>query len=45
MTPENIKRGRCSAINVLQCVDSNSERDWTLYGGPPIEPVGADVPG
>jgi hypothetical protein len=41
MTPENIERGRYLAINVLQCVDCHSERDWTLYGGPPIEPVGA----
>jgi hypothetical protein len=41
MTPENIERGRYLAINVLQCVDCHSERDWTLYGGPPIAPVGA----
>jgi hypothetical protein len=41
MTPENIERGRYLAINVLQCVDCHSERDWSLYGGPPIEPVGA----
>jgi mono/diheme cytochrome c family protein len=41
MTPENIERGRYLAINVLQCVDCHSERDWGLYGGPPIEPVGA----
>jgi hypothetical protein len=41
MTPENIERGRYLAINVLQCVDCHSERDWYRYGGPPIEPVGA----
>ncbi|MCP4000914.1 MAG: cytochrome C [Gammaproteobacteria bacterium] len=41
MTPENIERGRYLAINVFQCVDCHSERDWTLYGGPPLAPVGA----
>ena len=41
LTPERIERGRYLAENVLQCVDCHSERDWTLYGGPPIEPVGA----
>jgi len=41
MTPENIDRGRYMAVNVLQCVDCHSERDWTLYGGPPKVPVGA----
>lgn len=29
------------AVNVLQCIDCHSERDWTLYGGPPQEPIGA----
>jgi mono/diheme cytochrome c family protein len=41
MTAANIERGRYLAINVLQCVDCHSERDWNLYGGPPVEPVGA----
>jgi mono/diheme cytochrome c family protein len=41
MTAENIERGRYLAVNVLQCVDCHSERDWTLYGGPPIPPIGA----
>ena len=41
LTPERIERGRYLAENVLQCVDCHSERDWTLYGGPPMEPVGA----
>jgi mono/diheme cytochrome c family protein len=41
MTPENIERGRYLAVNVLQCVDCHSERDWNFYGGPPKEPVGA----
>lgn len=41
LTPENIERGRYLAVNVLQCVDCHSERDWGLYGGPPMEPIGA----
>ena len=41
LTPEKIARGRYMAINVLQCVDCHSERDWNLYGGPPKPPVGA----
>jgi mono/diheme cytochrome c family protein len=41
LTPENIERGRYMAVNVLQCVDCHSERDWNLYGGPPVEPIGA----
>jgi mono/diheme cytochrome c family protein len=41
MSPANIERGRYLAVNVLQCVDCHSERDWSLYGGPPLEPVGA----
>ncbi|MEJ2139513.1 MAG: cytochrome C [Gammaproteobacteria bacterium] len=41
MTPANIERGRYLAVNVLQCVDCHSERDWNLYGGPPKEPIGA----
>ncbi len=40
-TPEKIERGRYLTVNVLQCVDCHSERDWNLYGGPPKEPVGA----
>ncbi len=41
LTPERIERGRYLVINVLQCVDCHSERDWGLYGGPPREPIGA----
>ena len=41
LTPERIARGRYLAINVLQCVDCHSERDWGLYGGPPRAPIGA----
>jgi len=40
-TPELVERGRYLAVNVLQCVDCHSERDWTFYGGPPREPLGA----
>ncbi len=41
LTPERLARGRYLAENVLQCVDCHSERDWTLYGGPPKPPIGA----
>ncbi len=41
---ESIERGRYLAINVLQCVDCHSIRDWQLYGGPPIPPIGAGRP-
>ena len=40
-TPENLERGRYLVVNVLQCIDCHSERDWALYGGPPKEPIGA----
>jgi mono/diheme cytochrome c family protein len=40
-TAGNIERGRYLAVNVLQCVDCHSERDWGLYGGPPVAPIGA----
>jgi mono/diheme cytochrome c family protein len=40
-TPEKIERGRYLAVNVLQCVDCHSERDWNYYGGPPKHPIGA----
>jgi mono/diheme cytochrome c family protein len=43
-SPELIERGRYLTINVLQCVDCHSVRDWTLYGGPPLEPIGAGRP-
>jgi mono/diheme cytochrome c family protein len=43
-TPEVIERGRYLAINVLQCVDCHSVRDWTKYGGPPVAPIGAGRP-
>jgi mono/diheme cytochrome c family protein len=40
-TEDKIARGRYLAVNVLQCIDCHSERDWTLYGGPPKAPIGA----
>lgn len=43
-TPEVIERGRYLALNVLQCVDCHSVRDWSKYGGPPMEPIGAGRP-
>jgi mono/diheme cytochrome c family protein len=43
-TPEVIERGRYLTINVLQCVDCHSVRDWTKYGGPPMPPIGAGRP-
>lgn len=36
-----VERGRYLVVNVLQCVDCHSERDWTRYGGPPLPPLGA----
>jgi mono/diheme cytochrome c family protein len=44
ITPERIERGRYLVINVLQCVDCHSVRDWTRYGGPPLPPIGAGRP-
>lgn len=44
LTPERIERGRYLVVNVLQCIDCHSERDWSLYGGPPVEPIGAGRP-
>lgn len=41
VTPERVARGQYLAVNVLQCIDCHSERDWTLYGGPPKAPLGA----
>ena len=41
---ERVERGRYLTINVLQCVDCHSVRDWELYGGPPMPPIGAGRP-
>lgn len=40
-TPERVERGRYLVVNLLQCIDCHSERDWNFYGGPPKEPIGA----
>ena len=40
VTPELLARGTYLAENVLLCNDCHSERDWTLYSGPPKPPYG-----
>jgi len=44
VTPELLARGTYLAENVLLCNDCHSERDWTLYSGPPKPPFGAGRP-
>ena len=44
ITPELLARGTYLAENVLICNDCHSERDWTLYSGPPKPPFGAGRP-
>lgn len=44
ITPELLARGTYLAENVLLCNDCHSERDWTLYSGPPKPPFGAGRP-
>lgn len=34
-TAENIERGRYLANHVMVCMDCHSERDWSLFSGPP----------
>ena len=41
ITPELLQRGTYLVEHVLLCNDCHSERDWTLYGGPPKPPFGA----
>jgi len=41
VTPELLERGTYLVEHVLLCNDCHSERDWTLYGGPPKPPFGA----
>jgi mono/diheme cytochrome c family protein len=41
VSPERVARGRYLAEHVVLCNDCHSERDWTLYGGPPKPPLGA----
>ena len=40
-TPELVERGRYLVEHLILCNDCHSERDWTLYGGPPMPPIGA----
>jgi len=41
VTPELVARGTYLAEHVLLCNDCHSERDWSVYGGPPLPPLGA----
>ncbi len=41
VTPELLVRGTYLVEHVLLCNDCHSERDWTVYGGPPKPPFGA----
>ncbi len=41
VTPELLERGTYLVEHVLLCNDCHSERDWTIYGGPPKPPFGA----
>ncbi|HET9054967.1 MAG TPA: cytochrome C, partial [Cyclobacteriaceae bacterium] len=35
-TPERIARGAYLAQHVMVCVDCHSQRDWSLFAGPPV---------
>lgn len=35
-TPERIARGRYLAHHVMVCIDCHSQRDWSLFAGPPV---------
>ncbi len=41
VTQELLVRGTYLVDHVLLCNDCHSERDWTIYGGPPKPPLGA----
>jgi mono/diheme cytochrome c family protein len=41
VTPELLARGTYLVDHVLLCNDCHSERDWSIYGGPPKPPLGA----
>jgi len=46
ITQEKVKRGRYLAYHVMMCADCHSERDYSLFSGPPkpgTEFVGGDV--
>jgi mono/diheme cytochrome c family protein len=40
-TSEQVDRGRYLTEHVFLCHDCHSKRDWSLYGGPVIPPLGA----
>lgn len=44
ITPEILARGTYLVEHVLLCNDCHSERDWTLFSGPPKPPFGAGRP-
>lgn len=44
ITPELLERGTYLVEHVLLCNDCHSERDWSLYSGPPKPPLGAGRP-
>lgn len=35
ITPEKVEHGKYLAWHVFQCIDCHSQRDYTLYAGPP----------
>ena len=44
ITPERLDRGTYLVEHVLLCNDCHSERNWSIYGGPPMPPLGAGRP-
>jgi cytochrome c2 len=42
--PQVLARGEYLVKHVMLCNDCHSERDWTLYSGPAIPPLGAGRP-
>jgi mono/diheme cytochrome c family protein len=43
-TPDVLAHGEYLVKHVLLCNDCHSERDWTMYSGPAIPPLGAGRP-
>jgi hypothetical protein len=43
-SPEVVQRGEYLVKHVLLCHDCHSERDWSLYSGPAMPPLGAGRP-
>ncbi len=44
ITEARLTRGAYLVENVLACFECHNDRDWTKFGGPPIEPRGAGGP-